>query len=564
MIRNLLLFSFCFLNVAVGYGQSTYLSTNDEANHLLKRLETRSGAFSDDLFLSNKGLSGKDVYDFLSQFRSSGYNATETMVDDYNIFKTLSENGEWAYPGGDGAAISKYALGPFYRRQPDMVYVNKHNFFWVLNPILGFQITAQQKPTEEVLWQATEGLKTRGRVGQWLGFSLELTNNNSQPTAYLQRRIDAWQAFPGAGNYRQTANGYQYWQFEGNLDVSLIKNHIALDVGYGKHFMGDGIRSLFLSDYAGAAFYVGINTKIWKLNYQNLYLRLNGQDFPTEASSHGYKYATIHYLSANIRPWLNIGLFESVTFSRNGGYELSYMNPVIFYRAVERALGSPDKVAIGLNAKAIVAKRFNFYGQFLINEFDTKEFFSQNGYWSNKWGMQVGFNYFDAFTISNLDIQAEVNMVRPYTFSHFDNHFALPMENFSTWNQPLAHPLGAGFQELIGNICYQPLPKLTINVGAMAYRQGVDSGAANFGNNIFKDYKTRNSDFGVKMLNGPVAKCLMLRLNADYEVKPNLYVFVGGTYRKYEVEHNVLPVENDLYFTAGFRLNLARSSQNWF
>src|SRR5690606_14308422 len=117
-----------------------------------------------------------------------------------------------------------------------------------------------------------------------------------------------------------------------------------------------------------------------------------------------------------------------------------------------------------------------------------------------------GFNYFDAFTISNLDIQAEVNMVRPYTFSHFDNHFALPMENFSTWNQPLAHPLGAGFQELIGNICYQPLPKLTINVGAMAYRQGVDSGAANFGNNIFKDYKTRNSDFGVKMLNGPVAK----------------------------------------------------------
>ena len=564
MIRNLLLLSICTLSVVIGYGQNTYLPVNDEAYHLLKRTETKSGVFSNDLFLSNKGVTRQDIYNFLSSFRGSGYYSRETTVDDYNIFKTLSENGEWAVPGGDGAEISKYALGPFYRRQPDMVYINKHNFFWVLNPVLGFQITSQHRPSEAVLWQATEGLKTRGRVGRWLGFSLALSNNNTRPVSYLQQHIDQWQALPGAGNYQHTAKGYQYWQFEGNLDVSLIKDHITLDVGYGKHFIGDGIRSLFLSDDAGSAFYVGLNTKIWKLNYQNLYLRLDGQNFSGEAPTHGYKYATIHYLSANIRPWLNIGLFESVTFSRNGGYELSYMNPVIFYRAVERALGSPDKVAIGLNAKAIVARRFNFYGQFLINEFNTKEFFSKNGYWSNKWGLQAGLNYFDAFSIPNLDIQAEINMVRPYTYAHYDNNYAHPMENFSTWNQPLAHPLGAGFQELIGNIRYQPLPRLTINAGAMAYRQGVDSGAANFGNNIFKDYRTRNSDFGVKMINGPEAKCLMLHLDADYEVKTNLYVFIGGTYRTYKVQDNILPEEKDLFFTAGFRLNLSRNRQNWY
>ncbi|HET8573949.1 MAG TPA: hypothetical protein VFL76_08765 [Edaphocola sp.] len=564
MIRNLLLLSICTLSTFMAKGQNTYRSASDEVNHLLDRMETKSGEFSNDLFLSNKGVSRKDVYDFLVRFRGSGYYANETTVDDYNIFKALSENGEWAMPNGDGAEISKYALGPFYQRQPDFIHLNKHNFFWVLNPVLGAGVTAQQKPAREVLWQATEGLETRGRLGRWLGFSMALTNNNTRPAAYIQRRIDQWQAIPGAGSYRQTANGYQYWQFEGNLDASLIKDHISLDIGYGKHFIGDGIRSLFLSDYAGNAFYAGINTKIWKLNYQNLYLRLNGQDFTGDAPTHGYKYATIHYLSANIRPWLNIGLFESVTFSRNGGYEIAYMNPVIFYRAVERALGSPDKVAIGLNAKAIVAKRLNFYGQFLINEFNTKEFFSRNGYWSNKWGLQAGLNYFDAFTVPNLDIQAEVNMVRPYTYAHYDNHFAVPVENFSTWNQPLAHPLGAGFQELIGNIRYQPLPRLTINAGAMAYRQGVDTGSANFGNDIFRDYKTRNSDFGVKMINGPEARCLMLRLDADYELKTNLYVFIGGAYREYTVRDNVLPGENDLFFTAGFRLNLSRSVQNWY
>lgn len=553
---------------SLSIAQNTYLpADNFEVNHLLDRLETKYDAFSNQLFLSNKGVARKDVYDFLATFRASGYRSKKTYVDDYNIFKSLSENGEWESNDGDGAAVSKYALGPFYKRQQNMLYVNKRHFFFVLNPILGLNITSEQNPNEKALWSAVEGLQSRGRLGNILGFSFSLTNNNLQAPTYETQYIERWEAIPGAESYHHTAKGYQYLQFEGNLDVSLIKDHVSLDVGYGRHFIGDGIRTLLLSDFAGNNFYVGINTKIWHLNFQNLYLRLEPQSFSGEPSTIGHKYAAIQYLSMNLRPWLNLGLFESVTFSRNGGYELSYLNPIMLNRATERDLGSPDKISLGINAKAIVAHRFNFYGQFMLNEFTAKYFFKRSGYWANKWGAQLGFKYFDVFTIHNLDIQAEVNMVRPYTFAHSLNQKGLPISNFTSWNKPMAHPLGAGFREIIGNINYQPFPKWTINVRAMIYQQGVDTGGLNLGNNIFETYefaKRGNKNFGVRMINGPKAQCMMFNLNLNYELKSNLYLFAGGTYRKYSVAENLYPEEKDLFFNVGFRLNLAMDFQNWY
>ena len=44
---------------------------------------------------------------------------------------------------------------------------------------------------------------------------------------------------------------------------------------------------------------------------------------------------------------INIGLFESIVFSRPNHFELQYLNPVIFYRTVEQMVGSPDNAMIG-------------------------------------------------------------------------------------------------------------------------------------------------------------------------------------------------------------------------
>src|SRR5690606_30704070 len=131
------------------------------------------------------------------------------------------------------------------------------------------------------------------------------------------------------------------------VNASLIRNHVDISAGYDRHFIGDGYRTMFLSDFSEGATFVKLNTRVWKLNYQNLYLKLQPQRIPGVPAPQHNKFATIHHLSMNIGKKFNVGLFESVVFGRPNNFEFGYMNPMIFYRAIERSMGSPDKITIG-------------------------------------------------------------------------------------------------------------------------------------------------------------------------------------------------------------------------
>lgn len=546
-------------------GQDTYLQSGSDEYHLLERLEATSGALSDELFLNTQPVSRKDAVLFLQAEKADAYNSGLSNADNYNINRAISISGEWVPPNGDGAIDSRHSLwNTFYRKQPDFLHINKNGFFLAANPVLGIQGIYEKDKTRTTLFNTTQGGEIRGLIKDRVGFYFYLANNYEEPVSYAADWINRWQAIPGAGSFSRSGNGYQYLQVRGYADVALIKDHINLTLGYDRHFIGDGYRSLFLSDFADGATFARINTRIWKLNYQNLYMILRPQQYAGEAQAPGYKYATAHYLSLNLTRWLNIGLFESVTFSRGDHFEFGYLNPVIFYRSIERSMGSPDKVSIGFNAKALLLHHVSLYTQLLINEFTTKELFSGNGYWANKWGVQLGAKYFDAFSISNLDLQGEVNVVRPYTYQHYASTSGYSFANYTHANQPLAHPLGAGFAELIGNVYYQPLPGMTINGRAMYYRQGIDTGGSNNGSNVFLDYNKRASDYGVKLINGPEGTCMLFSLNASLELRPRLYFDIGGTYRKYTVADNLLPEQESMFFTAGLRLNLARKEYNQY
>ncbi len=76
------------------------------------------------------------------------------------------------------------------------------------------------------------------------------------------------------------------------------------------------------------------------------------------------------------------------------------------------------------------------------------------------------------FGIPNLDLQGEVNIAKPYTFSH-NTTFG----NYSGYRQPIGHPLGANFNELIGIIRYQPLPRLNLAGKLIVMKTGRDTTA---------------------------------------------------------------------------------------
>src|SRR6185295_14316661 len=243
---------------------------------------------------------------------------------------------------------------------------------------------------------------------------------------------------------------------------------------------------------------------VWKLNYLFQLSRITANNVNGTNQRYPDKYMAFHHLSVNVSKKLNLGFFESVMFSPqdsvNGGtFELNYLNPVIFYRAIEQQNGSADNVLLGLDWKWLAAKRLSFYGQFVLDEFVLNHLTSGDGWWGNKFSVQAGMKYVDVAGISNLDLQLETNVVRPYIYSHA-NQFT----SYTHYMQPLAHPLGANFYEIAAVVRYQPLPKLNMTLKALYIRAGRDNEApddiisnspfepyVNWGGDPNKSYNTR-------------------------------------------------------------------------
>lgn len=545
------------------YGQSTTLTPDDEQHHILARMETLTGSLSDELFLSQKGVYRKDVVDFFFSQKTDRQSGYYTNIDMRLANDAIANSGEWMQPLGTGAYANKKSfLGILYPTKNDFASYNQNNVYFSLNPIVRLSVLGEQLDIDNVGkssdWKESIGVgfAFRAKIKQWVGADFSFLSNQEKVPSYFGQYLGEKGSNPYLGYYDNTNAFIKNNFVRGNVHVPLIKDHITLSIGYDQHFIGDGYRSLMLSNFAGNALYGRIRTKVWKFQYQNLFLKYEPQHTIFDREGSGNKYAAIHHLSINIFPWLNIGLFESVIFNRPDRFEFGYLNPVIFYRSVERGMGSPDKLIVGANAKAILAKRINLYGQFIINEFTAKEFFSGSGYVANKWGAQLGLNYYDAFSLPNLDIQLEANVVRPYTYAaqmKIDGH---SLSNYSHQNLALAHPLGAGFREAIMIIKYRPALNWTIDATAMYYQQGVDTDTMNYGNDILKDYNINiPKRYGVGIINGSARSVLLGSVNIGYQFWPQMFIDIGAAYRQATfLQSNT----QSITYYAGIRMNIGR------
>ncbi|MEO6327771.1 MAG: hypothetical protein ABIO55_02510, partial [Ginsengibacter sp.] len=178
-------------------------------------------------------------------------------------------------------------------------------------------------------------------------------------------------------------------------------------------------------------------------------------------------------------------------------------------------------------------------------------------YWANKWGLQAGIKYVDAFSVKNLDLQFESNRARPYTYAHYDS-----VANYTHYNQPLAHPLGANFQEFVGIIKYQPANRWYINAKAIYYYQGLDSMGINFGSNPLLNYTSRPRDYGFNIGSGSKATCLNASLQLSYELKENLFIDGSVLSRNYKIK-DVAGKSSTSLVTIGVRFNMFRREYDY-
>jgi hypothetical protein len=554
-----------FICPAFAAAQSTFITPGSKDVHFVDRLEIKQQRNTHLNFSSVRPFNRKYIVEQVEFIDSArlGYidtathrdkyiewdNQAFTDIDEYNLTSFLMNNSEWVTGPKKEFLSKKPFLKTFYKTKANFLEVKTNNFFLALNPVFQY-VQGVETGYNQPIYFNSKGVTLRGTIGKKIGFSSYLTDNQERGPQFFQQLVNQYSAVPGVGFYKPfKTSGYDYFDARGYITVKA-GNAIDVQFGYDKNFIGNGYRSLFLSDWGNSNLFLKLNTRIWKINYQNLFMELMPQFRKAGDTLLDRKYAAMHHLSMNVTKWLNIGLFEGVIFGRKNHFDFQYLNPIIFYRHIEGTVGSPDNALAGFDFKANIGHKVQLYGQFLLDEFVLSEIKKNNGSWVNKWGIQFGAKYIDAFGIPNLDIQLEANRVRPFTYSHNDT-----IANYTHYNQPLAHPVGANFQEFIGIVRYQPAPKWHVYLQGIYYYKGLDSAGKNYGGNIFKDYSTRTQNDGFKIGSGNKATVLNTYLQVSYEIRENVFFEISALYR-HSKTLLVPSATTTTMFTGGIRINM--------
>jgi hypothetical protein len=533
-MRKLLLFSVLWMNIIAAMAQGSYVPLGSYSVHVLDRMEIKQGrlATPQEYNTATKAYLRGSIASYADSFDTQL--TTLSKQDKFNLQYLQTDNFEYS---NSAVTLSKKGLfgTPLYKHKAAFFDVDIPDFKLVINPVL--YLKAEHDQSQQTIdYINTRGLEIRGQIGKKLSFYTMIADEIQKLNSWNQEYYNKDSVIPGQAYLKTPDNRtFNYFLASGYISFKPIK-YIDIQFGQGRNFIGNGYRSLMMSDFSRDNLFLRINTRIWRINYTNIwgetidYVSNAAYNFPKR-----HYYATT-YANVNITKKLSIGLFQTISFQRDsgyadGGFDPQYLNPIIFYKAVENGLNSPDKAILGADFKYNFAKHFSVYGQFVLSEFTFEKVFAKEdslkGSFANKYGYQIGIKYIDVLNVPNLDLQYEFNWLRPYMYTSYTS-----LNAYVNYNQNMAHPLGANFRENIIIVRYQPVNKLNIMAKTIISMYGNDTMGSNWGKDIRKNYYTYERAYGNVVGQGATTYLYIGELSFSYMVWHNMFVDFACVYRK--------------------------------
>ena len=438
----------------------------------------------------------------------------------------------------------------------NMLRVRNDDFQLNLDPLVNFS-AGQDFEVGRNTWNYTRGFLLSGKIGHQFSFASSLRENQIRLPHYIDEFVRDRVVMPGQGRIRRMQGGFDYANAMGYISYTPSQ-YVNFQFGHGKQFIGEGYRSLLLSDNAFNYPYFKITTEIWKLQYTNLFAQFQNLGENNFVTGFQKKFGSFHYLNYAATDWLQIGLFEGVIWQTQDsatyrGFDFNYLNPVIFYRPVEFGLGSPDNAILGINLKLLPVDDIVLYGQFLVDDIDVRRSRLGEGFYRNKFGYQLGVKWFQPFEVENLVLRAEFNQVEPFTYAHKTIE-----QNYTHDNQELAHPLGANFQEFLGQGTWRKDRFYT--TARLQYAiYGADTADSHFGKNVFQsDFLIADfpDAYGHYMKQGLKTKLISGEIRAGYILNPATRMSLEASVLVRRLSDAVDQRQDTKWFQLGIKTNL--------
>lgn len=377
----------------------------------------------------------------------------------------------------------------------------------------------------------TRGYQLYGTISDNFFFYSSGYENQGKFANYETDYIHNTGMIPGQAYDRSRFGLGTDWSYVTALIGYSPNKAVTVVLGEDKTFIGDGYRSVLLSDYASNYPLLRLTVNLGKnVQYMAMWAYMEDQNATqfNSFTNNRRKWGGFHYIDWNITNRASIGFFNAVISEeandqgQSHGFDVNYINPVFFVSSLGKSNPAPDHTLFGFNAKYKVLDKTTVYGQFLL---DQAPAVANNGS-ANSW--QLGFRGSDLFKVNKLNYLFEYNTSKPYTYSS-----QYPIVNYAELSEPLADPLGANFKEFVGILNYS-IGKFDLQGQINYAKYGANTATVNYGkditlaNNVNIPPTTYGTGQGLgttlKYVEGTVAYLL----NPKY----NLRIEVGGLLRQ--------------------------------
>lgn len=412
----------------------------------------------------------------------------------------------------------------------------------------------------------TRGYQFGGTVGKNFFFYTSGFENAAKFPSFYNKIVNQYGFIPGQSydrNYLGITPGTNDWSYVTSIiSYSPIKQ-LNIVLGEDKTFIGDGYRSILLSDFAANYPLLRLTANLGKFQYMIMWAYMEDRTSAVKFDSFGNnrrKWGAFHYLDWNVSKRVSLGFFNALIASEADnsghlhGFDANYINPLFYSNALNPTPSQPDNVLVGFNGKYKIFDKTAIYGQLLLDEFKAGNFLSKSTT-ENTNGVQLGIRGADLFKVTNFNYLFEFNTVKPYTYAS-----AQPITSYTDYNESLADPLGANFREFIGILNYS-YGRFDF-MGQLNYaRFGLDpNNSSNFGMNVNKPFVNNGS---------PTSVGQGLRTNLYYAAgtvsllinpKTNLRFELGGVVRD---ESNSSGSQKTVWLTFGLRSSFRQIYQDF-
>ncbi len=334
--------------------------------------------------------------------------------------------------------------------QKHLIQVEEGGFKLAIDPAFHFELGHDYR--EGSGWSDNNWMEHNGRgfhlaadLGPTVSFQSSFYENQAVLPGYLYYYSQAQGVVPGQGRIKNfESRGLDFAWASGNVSWSP-RPWLNAQLGQGRHFVGNGYRSVLLSDNTTPYPYVKFSTLTnnKRFQYTAIFAKLQlvgeANRLPTGDAGESlfyWKRSTFLHFSANLGA-LQLGLFEGTMWKTIGPdgvlpFNGMQLNPVLGLNTIVNGFSGENTQLLGLDAKYKVTDKAFVYGQFALTDPD-----------QSRYAWQIGMQWFDIIR-KDLHLLAEFNQATPFAYTRSDARMSWTHDN-----QPLASPVGTDYSELL-------------------------------------------------------------------------------------------------------------------